>query len=112
MQMLRRPTRRMSCCSWRWALNAWLAVNVIDPWHWAPMLGHPGPSVEKIVIRAGTPVALSTVVDLGASAELDPASGQDVHAVVEHDPDVRLDVPAAVIDARRQVETSVPVPLI
>ena len=31
------------------ALNAWFAVNVIEPWHWTPMFGQPGPSVEKIV---------------------------------------------------------------
>src|SRR6187431_1197286 len=44
------------------ALNAWFAVKVIEAWHWTPIVGQPGPSVEKIVIRAGKPDALSTVV--------------------------------------------------
>src|ERR671925_475106 len=42
------------------ARNACCAVNRIAAWHCAAIDGHPGPSVEKIVIRASTPAAFVT----------------------------------------------------
>src|SRR5688500_10959145 len=49
------------------ALKLSLAVNVMSSWHCAGMDGQPGPSVEKIMIRASTPVGPAT-----ASSDGDP----------------------------------------